>query len=139
MDKILDILSKKGFKLTVQRKIILDSIINSKEHPSVDQIIKSVKREYPNISQGTIYNTLDLFYETGIISKLKTEQDKLRYDPVTERHHHIFHSDSDKIEDYYDDDLNRLLDNYFRNKKIKNFKIEDFKLQITGKYNQLKQ
>jgi len=68
-----------------------------------------------------------------LISRVKTERDIMRYDAVLEKHHHIYYSDSDKIEDYRDDELNSLLEEYFSKKSIPNFKIEDLKLQIIGK------
>lgn len=58
----------------------------------------------------------------------------MRYDAVNEKHHHLYCSQSDRIEDYYDEELNHLLEKYLKNKNIKNFKIEDFKLQLIGTF-----
>ena len=58
----------------------------------------------------------------------------MRYDAIIEKHHHLYCSESDRIEDFYDDELNEIIDNYLKNKKIPNFKIEDIKLQIVGKF-----
>jgi Fur family peroxide stress response transcriptional regulator len=139
MDNPISILSEKGLKITLQRKIILDAINNAGYHPDAESIIRTVKTEYPNISQGTVYKTLDLFCKKGIIRKLDTPEDKLRFDSVTEPHYHIFCTKSGKIKDYYDTELNNLLNNYFRQKKIRNFQINDIRVQITGTFNQLKQ
>jgi Fur family transcriptional regulator, peroxide stress response regulator len=65
---------------------------------------------------------------------VKTEKDIMRYDAIVESHHHIYCSDSDRIEDYFDNELNELLEAYFEKKKIPEFKVEDIKLQIIGKY-----
>jgi Fur family peroxide stress response transcriptional regulator len=51
-----------------------------------------------------------------------------------ESHHHLYCSESDRIEDYKDNELNELLENYFETKGIPDFKIEDIKLQIIGKF-----
>ena len=69
-----------------------------------------------------------------LIKKVKTEKDIMRYDAVMESHHHLYCSESDRIEDYKDNELNELLEKYFEKKKIPDFKIEDIKLQIIGKF-----
>jgi len=51
-----------------------------------------------------------------------------------ENHHHLYCSESDRIEDYVDDDLNTMIEEYFKQKKISGFQIEDIKLQIIGKF-----
>jgi Fur family peroxide stress response transcriptional regulator len=58
----------------------------------------------------------------------------MRYDAILEKHHHLYCSESDRIEDYMDDELNKLIENYFEKKNIPDFKIEDIKLQIIGKF-----
>jgi len=58
----------------------------------------------------------------------------MRYDAVLSNHHHLYCAETDRIEDYEDDKLNQLINDYFKNNKITNFKIEDIKLQITGKF-----
>jgi Fur family peroxide stress response transcriptional regulator len=62
----------------------------------------------------------------------------MRYDGILERHHHLYCSESDRIEDYNDKELDDLLNEYFKRKKIKDFKVEDIKLQIKGKFKQKK-
>ena len=72
--------------------------------------------------------------EKGLIKKVKTEKDVMRYDAFLEKHHHLYSSDSDRIEDYLDDELNDILEKHFAKKGIPGFKIEDIKLQIIGKF-----
>ena len=76
---------------------------------------------------------LDAFVENELIKKVKTEKDIMRYDAIIENHHHIYCSDSDRIEDYNDMELNEMLEKYFEKKKNTDFEIEDIKLQIIGK------
>jgi Fur family peroxide stress response transcriptional regulator len=58
----------------------------------------------------------------------------MRYDAIMENHHHLYCSESDRIEDYNNNELNELLEMYFEKKGIPDFKIEDIKLQIIGKF-----
>ena len=58
----------------------------------------------------------------------------MRYDAIVERDHHLYCSDSDRIEDFYDNELNDILDEYLIMKKIPNFKIEDIRLQMVGTF-----
>ncbi len=58
----------------------------------------------------------------------------MRYDAITEKHHHLYSAESDRIEDYFDPELNEIIDNYFKKKGIPDFEIEDIKLQVIGKF-----
>ncbi len=133
-EEITGKLREKGLKVTPQRMAIYEAIIKLKNHPTAENIIDYIRKNHPNISIGTVYKVLDVLSENGLIEKVKTEKDVMRYDAVVENHHHIYCSDSDRIEDYFDDELNHILEEYFQGKKIPDFKVEDIKLQIIGKY-----
>ena len=125
-----------GLKVTPQRIAVLEAIFSLKKHPSSEDISQAVKKNHPNIAKGTIYNILDFYVNKGIVSRVKTDKGAMLYDAVTEKHHHLYCSESDRIEDYYDKDLDSLLDEFFRKKKIKGFEMDDFKLQLIGRFNQ---
>jgi len=127
-------LIERGLKVTPQRIVILDAIYNLNNHPTADNIVEYIRKNNPNISTATVYKVLDAFVSCGLIGRVKTEKDIMRYDPITESHHHIYCTDSDHIEDYKDEDLNRILQDYFDKKGIPDFTIEDLKLQILGRY-----
>ncbi|MFW6289560.1 MAG: Fur family transcriptional regulator [Mariniphaga sp.] len=133
-EKLTGKLAEKGLKVTPQRMAIYDAIIKLNNHPTVENINEYIRKNHPNISIGTVYKVLDAFVENGLVKKVKTERDAMRYDAIVESHHHIYCSDSDKIEDYFDNELNDLLERYFEQKRIPGFKVEDIKLQIIGKY-----
>jgi len=127
-------LMEKGLRVTPQRLAILDAIIILKNHPTADNIIDFIKEHHPNIATGTVYKVLDALVENKLINKVKTDKDIMRYDAIVENHHHLYSADTDKIEDYFNDDLNKLLSDYFKKHKIPDFEIDDIKLQIIGKY-----
>ncbi len=129
-----DILLTSGMKITPQRIAMLEAINKLHDHPKAEEIIEYVKKNYPNVAIGTVYKTLETFVQKGIIRKVKTESDVMRYDSVLEKHHHLYSTDSERIEDYYDDELDKMIDNHFKLKKIPGFNIEDIRLQIIGKF-----
>lgn len=128
-------LVEKGLKVTPQRMAILEAIQHLGNHPTAENISDYIRKNHPNISVATVYKVLDVLVENNLIRRVKTEKDVMRYDAVLESHHHIYCTDSDNIEDYFDDDLDKMLQAYFEQKKLTNFQIEDIKLQIIGKCN----
>lgn len=128
-------LQEKGLKVTPQRVAIFDAIIQLDNHPAAEEIIAFIKINHPNISVGTVYKVLDTFVENNLLKKVKTEKDVMRYDPHFSNHHHLYCAETERIEDFEDEKLNELISDYFKKHKIKNFKIQDIKLQITGKFN----
>lgn len=133
-DQILDKLKSKGMKVTPQRIAVLEAIYALHNHPSADKIIENVRKSHPSISTATVYKVLDALVENQLIRKVTTESDVMRYDGILERHHHLYCQESEKIEDYQDDELDHLLDEYFKRKQIPGFNIEEIRLQIKGKF-----
>jgi len=136
MDKedVIKKLTDKGLKVTPQRVVVLEAVIRLNIHPSADNVIEFIKVNHPNIATGTVYKTLETLVQRGIIKKIKTDNGIMRYDAVFEKHHHLYCSESDRIEDFYDNELNEILDDYLKKTKIPNFRIEDIKLQIVGRF-----
>jgi len=124
-------LSEKGLKITPQRLFILEAIYNI-NHPSADDIIKYISPKHPNIATGTVYKVLEKFVEKGLIKKITTDKDIVRYDGFVSHHHHIYINNSNIIEDYVDEELDMLLKEYFKKKKLPGISIEEITLQIKG-------
>ena len=117
-----NILVSKNLKVTPQRLAVLDAVTKLKNHPSSEEIQIFIQRHHPSISQGTIYKTLETFVVKGIIQKVKTEKDYMRFDAITARHHHLYCVESEKIVDYFDQELDEWLALYFQQKQLPNFK-----------------
>jgi len=128
-------LKDSNLKVTPQRIAVLEALNKLKDHPTADKIKEYVVKNHPNIAVGTIYKTLETFVEKGLVKKVKTEQDVMRYDSILDKHHHLYCEDTERIEDFFDDKLNAMLEDYFKKKKIPNFKVKDIKLQIIGTFN----
>lgn len=127
--------SEKGLKITPQRVVILEAIYRLNNHPTADNIIEHIREAHPNIAIGTVYKVLETLVGKGLVKKVTTDKDIMRYDGIIENHHHLYCSECDLIEDYKDEELDRLLHNHFKNKNIIGFKIEDIILQIRGTFN----
>lgn len=133
-ESIRGLLTEKDLKVTPQRLAVLDALSKLNNHPSADNIIAFIRKYHPNIATGTIYKTLETFVKKGILKKVKTEKDVMRYDSILDNHHHLYSSNTEHIQDYYDEELDKIMNNYFKKKKIPNFTVEDIKVQIIGKF-----
>ena len=137
-NKISDIgikIKEKGLKVTPQRIAILEAIYKLDNHPTAENIIDFIHKNHPSIATGTVYKVLDTLIENNLVKRVRTERDVMRYDGVLEHHHHLYCIECDLIEDYVDEELNDILKNYFKNKKIEGFEMKDFVLQINGTFN----
>lgn len=127
-------LVEKRLKVTPQRIAILEAITKLNNHPTAENIIEYIRRNHPNIATATVYKVLDALAANELIKKVKTDRDIMRYDAITENHHHLYCAESDRIEDYFDTELNEMIGDYFAKKGIPDFEISDIKLQIIGKF-----
>ncbi len=134
INEIAGKLVEKGLKVTPQRIAILEAIIKLNNHPTADNIIEYIRKNHPYVATATVYKVLDALAENELIKRVKTDADIMRYDAIMESHHHLYCSESDRIEDYVDDELNQLIEEHFNRKGIPGFKIEDVRLQIIGKF-----
>lgn len=134
ISQIKDKLVGKGLKVTPQRIAILEAIYSLNNHPTAEMIREFIKDTYPGIASATVYKVLDTLLEKQLIKRIKTDKDSMRYDGVLENHHHLYCFESEEIRDYRDEELDRLLSEYFKKKGIASFRIQDIKLQIHGRF-----
>ena len=121
---------EKGVKLTDQRKIIAEIMSGSHDHPDVDELYKRVSKIDSTISIATIYRTVKLFEESGILTKHEFKGGKARYEELNEGHHdHLIDIKSGEIIEFVDDEIERL------QKKVAEkygYKLVDHKLELYG-------
>ncbi len=84
----IDRLKKLGYRLTPQRMMIVSAIENSNDHISAEEIYGQVVDKYPNINISTIYRTLELLEQLGLITKTDLGGGRGRYHPADKGHHH---------------------------------------------------
>ncbi|MEN8248746.1 MAG: transcriptional repressor [Bacteroidota bacterium] len=125
-------LNNANLKATHQRLTILRAIDGSEAHPSPESVYELIKEDNPTITLATVYNTLDSFAEAGLINKVASVSGNKRYDPNIGAHGHIYCHNTDEILDYYDDELNDLIRDFFKKKRVNNLKIKNITLNING-------
>ena len=121
---------KKGVRLTDQRKLVAKIMSDSKDHPDVDELHKRVNKLDTKISIATVYRTVKLFEEAGIIAKHDFKGTKARYEEATREHHdHLIDINTGQITEFVDDDIEKL------QKKVAEklgFKLVDHRLELYG-------
>ena len=132
--QIREQLSRHGMKITPQRLAVVEALYALKSHPTVEEVARKVHTTQPNIATGTIYNILEALVNKGLVAKVKTESDVMRYDIFLDPHHHLYCSDCSQIEDYYNPELTALLERYFEEHSIPGFTIDAVRLQINGRF-----
>ena len=121
---------QKGVKLTDQRKLIAQTMSNSNDHPNVDELYKRVSEIDPKISIATVYRTVKLFEEAGILTKHDFRGEKARYEELPDSHHdHLIDVQSGEIVEFVDEEIEKL------QKKVAKkygYKLVDHKLELYG-------
>ena len=120
----------KGVKLTDQRKIIAKIMGDSQDHPDVDELYKRVSKIDSKISIATVYRTVKLFEEVGILAKHDFKGGKARYEELSESHHdHLIDVKTGEIIEFVDDEIEKL------QQKVAEkygYKLVDHKLELYG-------
>lgn len=134
INKIRDKLAEKGLKVTPQRMRVMEAINKLDNHPTAENIITFIRKNDPNIGSGTVYKVLETLVEKKLITKVKTEKDIMRYDGIIENHHHLYCKECDYIEDFSNEELDKILHKFFEENQIDNFIIDGIKLNISGNF-----
>ncbi|MGA2363274.1 MAG: Fur family transcriptional regulator [Candidatus Aminicenantales bacterium] len=108
MSRFRDVIKRANLKLTHQRIVIYGEAARTADHPTVETIYRNVRRKMPTISLDTVYRTLDLFRDLGLVSTLRPLPDRVRFDANTETHHHFICIQCGLIRDFYDRDLDAV-------------------------------
>ena len=93
------ILRDKGIQPSAQRVAVAEYVLRTDEHPSADLVWKRVREKFPWISRATVYNTLNLFVDEGLLRRLSIAEDSVVFDPRTETHHHFIDDETGEIHD----------------------------------------
>ena len=120
----------KGVKLTDQRRIIAKIMSESEDHPDVDELYKRVSKIDSKISIATVYRTVKLFEESGILAKHEFKGGKARYEELNESHHdHLIDIKTGEIIEFVDDEIEKLQK---RVAEKYGYELVDHKLELYG-------
>ncbi len=121
---------KQGVRLTDQRKLVAKVMSESKDHPDVDELHRRVSKLDAKISIATVYRTVKLFDEAGIIAKHDFKGNKARYEQATQEHHdHLIDINTGEITEFVNEDIEKL------QKKVAEklgYKLVDHRLELYG-------
>ena len=121
---------KKGLRLTDQRKLIAKVMSKSENHPDVDELYQRVNKLDSKISIATVYRTVKLFEEAGIVAKHDFKGNKARYEQASEEHHdHLIDINTGEITEFVNEDIEKL------QKKVAEklgYKLVDHRLELYG-------
>ena len=120
----------KGVKLTDQRKVIAKVMSESDDHPDVDELYKRVSKIDSKISIATVYRTVKLFEEAGILAKHDFKGTKARYEQTTQEHYdHLIDINTGEITEFVNEDIEKL------QKQVAEklgYKLVDHRLELYG-------
>ena len=121
---------KKGVRLTEQRKLIAKIMSDSEDHPDVDELHKRVSKLDSKISIATVYRTVKLFEESGIVAKHDFKGNKARYEQATQEHHdHLIDVNTGEITEFVNEDIEKLQKEVAA--KLR-YKLVDHRLELYG-------
>ena len=122
--------NNKGVRLTEQRKLIAEVMSKSKNHPDVDELHKKINVLDSKISIATVYRTVKLFEESGIVEKHDFKGNKARYEQAPKEHHdHLIDINTGEITEFVNDDIEEL------QKQVAEklgYKLVDHRLELYG-------
>lgn len=96
---VVEFLRSANVNPTSQRVEVAYALFSAAAHLSADEIMQRVNAEYPVVSKATVYNTLGLLAQQGLIREVIVEPGKVFYDPNTSAHHHFYDVESGRLED----------------------------------------
>ena len=121
---------EKGVRLTEQRKLIAKVMSESQDHPDVDELHKRVSGFDSKISIATVYRTVKLFEEAGIVSKHDFKGTKARYEEAPQEHHdHLIDINTGEITEFVNEDIEKL---QHKVAERLGYKLVDHRLELYG-------
>ena len=121
---------KKGVRLTDQRKLVARVMSESEDHPDVDELHKRVNKLDTKISIATVYRTVKLFEEAGIVEKHDFKGSKARYEQAPQEHHdHLIDINTGEITEFVNEDIEKLQE---KTAAELGYKLVDHRLELYG-------
>jgi Fe2+ or Zn2+ uptake regulation protein len=124
----IETLTQHGIHPSAHRVAVAQYVLTTHDHPSADRVLDRVRDRFPMISRATVYNTLNLFVEKGLLRVLHLAEDSVVFDPKLERHHHLIDDETGQIHDIA---WNKV---EIKNiKSISNYDINEYQVVMHGR------
>src|SRR6059058_5262207 len=136
--RFIDFLGQKNLRLTSQRQAIIDTVFSTEEHFTAEQLLEWSRRRDKSVSRATVYRTLPLLTESGLVREMDFGKDHKFYDPnyaEHPHHNHIICQDCEKIVEFESEKIERL-ENQISQRL--GFAVKAHRLQITASCEELK-
>jgi Fur family ferric uptake transcriptional regulator len=109
VDRIEKLCIDKGMRMTDQRRVVARVLSNSQDHPDVEELYRRAAAIDPHISIATVYRTVRLFEEAGIIARLDFRDGRSRYEEAPDHHHdHLIDMKTGEVVEFMDEEIERL-------------------------------
>ena len=127
MSKLLKHITDLGLKMTDQRKIIVEVLSNSKDHPDVESVFKRAQKIDSKISIATVYRTIRIFEENKLLEKHEFKGFSSRYEPVRDNHHHLINVQTGEVKEF----SNKFIDAMQKQMAQElGYKLVDYRLEL---------
>lgn len=98
-DAISKLLASHGLQVTSQRLDIAEYVLRKPQHLSADQILAAMRERGSRVSKATVYNTMNLFSDRGLVRTVEVDPERQYYDSTSEPHHHFYNVDTGELTD----------------------------------------
>jgi len=128
--ELLESISReRNLPVTVQRRIVLDALLDRDDHPTVDQLFEDVKERMPGVSRTTIYRALETLVDLGLARRTNHFEASARFDRNTDHHHHLVCRRCNRVEDIDHPSLNKFAPPHLGSIS---FEILDYSIHLEG-------
>src|SRR5262245_54255604 len=124
----IELLERHDIRPSAQRVAIARYVLETEDHPSAEQVWERVKKSFPMVSRATVYNTLNLFVEKGLLRAFVLAPGKIVFDPNTDSHHHFIDETTGEIVDvpWEAVEVSRL-------ERLKGFDVHEYQVVMRGR------
>jgi len=126
--EIIAILERAGIRPSAQRVVVAEYVLRTDEHPTADRVWSRVKGKVPVLSRATVYNTLNLFVEKGLLRALVLAEGSVVFDPKVDKHHHFIDDETGSIHDVPWDSVKVA-----RVESIPGYDVREFQVVMRGR------
>ncbi|HOP05702.1 MAG TPA: Fur family transcriptional regulator [candidate division Zixibacteria bacterium] len=128
MEDVINILRQCSIQPTPQRIAVVDYVLQTNQHPSADDVFNHAREKCPTVSRATVYNTLNLLVDKGLLQSQVIKEGIVVFDPNTKPHHHFVDNNTGEIHDIPWDVLEIK-----GKEKLNDFEIDEYQVVMRGR------